>query len=65
MSAYVEKVAFGNTTFRLEGHNLTDKEFCRIRTRYVGATAAGIVEEVEDFCNGSGTEFAFKVRTTF
>lgn len=65
MSAYVEKVAFGNTTFRFEGHNLTEKEFCRIRTRYVGATAAGIVEEVEDFCNGSGMELAFKVRTTF
>jgi hypothetical protein len=65
MWAYVEKVAFGNTTFRLEGHNLTEKEFCRIRTRYVGATAAGMVEEVEDFCNGSGMELAFKVRTTF
>lgn len=65
MSAYIEKVAFGNTTFRFEGHNLTDKQFCRIRTRYVGATAAGIVEEVEDFCNGSGMELAFKVRTTF
>lgn len=65
MWAYVEKVAFGNTTFRLEGHNLTEKEFCRMRTRYVGATAAGIVEEVEDFCNGSGMEVAFKVRTTF
>lgn len=65
MWAYVEKVAFGNTTFRLEGHNLTEKEYCRMRTRYVGATAAGIVEEVEDFCNGSGMEVAFKVRTTF
>lgn len=65
MSAYIEKVAFGNTTFRFEGHNLTEKEFCRIRTRYVGPTAGGIVEEVEDFCNGSGMELAFKVRTTF
>lgn len=65
MWAYVEKVAFGNTTFRLEGHNLTEKEFCRVRTRYVGATAAGIVEEVEDFCNGGGMELAFKIRSTF
>jgi outer membrane receptor protein involved in Fe transport len=65
MWAYVEKVAFGNTTFRLEGHNLTEKEFCRVRTRYVGATAGGIVEEVEDYCNGNGMEVAFKVRTTF
>jgi len=65
MWAFVEKVAFGSTTFRLEGHNLTEKEFCRIRTRYVGATANGIVEEVEDYCNGGGMELAFKVRTTF
>ncbi len=65
MWAYVEKVAFGNTTFRLEGHNLTEKEFCRVRTRYVGATAGGMVEEVEDYCNGNGMELAFKVRTTF
>jgi hypothetical protein len=65
MWAFVEKVAFGNTTFRLEGHNLTEKEFCRVRTRYVGATANGIVEEVEDYCNGSGMELAFKVRSTF
>ena len=65
MSAFIEKKAFGNVTFRLESNNLTEKEWCRVRTRYVGATAGGIVEEIEDYCNGSGMELAFKVRTTF
>ena len=33
--------------------------------RYVGATAAGIVEEVEDSCNGTGVKYALKIRQTF
>jgi hypothetical protein len=44
---------------------LTDNQYCRTRTRFLGATAAGIVEEVEDYCNGNGLELSFKVRTTF
>ncbi|MEX2469997.1 MAG: TonB-dependent receptor plug domain-containing protein [Pseudohongiellaceae bacterium] len=65
MSAFIEKKAFGNVTFRLESNNLTEKEFCRVRTRFTGPTAGGIVKEIEDYCNGSGMELAFKVRTTF
>ncbi len=65
MSAFLEKRAFGNVTFRLESNNITENEFCRTRTRFVGATAAGIVEEIEDYCNGNGMELALKVRTTF
>ncbi len=65
LSAYVEKRAFGNFTFRFEGNNITEADFCRKRTRFVGATALGIVEEVEDYCNGNGMELALKVRTTF
>ncbi|MEX2469868.1 MAG: TonB-dependent receptor plug domain-containing protein [Pseudohongiellaceae bacterium] len=65
VSAFVEKKAFGNMIFRLESQNLTEKEFCRIRTRFVGATANGIVEEIEDYCNGSGMQLAFKIRATF
>ncbi len=65
MKAFVEKKAFGNVTFRLESNNMSDKEFCRVRTRYVGATADGVVEEIEDYCNGGGMELAFKVRSTF
>ncbi|MDA1369931.1 MAG: TonB-dependent receptor plug domain-containing protein [Proteobacteria bacterium] len=65
LSAFLEKKAFGNFTFRLESRNITESEFCRSRTRFVGATAAGIVEEIEDYCNGNGMELAFRVRTTF
>ena len=65
MSAYVEKQAFGSMTFRLESNNITDNEFCRKRTRFVGATADGVVEEIEDFCNGNGLELALKIRATF
>ncbi|MDE0733690.1 MAG: TonB-dependent receptor plug domain-containing protein [Gammaproteobacteria bacterium] len=65
MSGFIEKKAFGNYTFRLEANNLTDNQYCRTRTRFLGATAAGIVEEVEDYCNGNGLELSFKVRTTF
>ncbi|MCG8415171.1 MAG: TonB-dependent receptor plug domain-containing protein [Pseudomonadales bacterium] len=65
LNAYVEKIAFGNVTFRLESNNITDAEWCRKRTRFAGATALGIVEEIEDYCNGGGMELALRVRTTF
>ena len=65
LSAFIEKKAFGNITFRLDAQNLTDNEFCRTRTRFVGATAAGVVEEIEDFCSGNGLKLVFKARASF
>jgi len=65
LSAYVEKRAFGNLMFRLESSNMTDAQWCRKRTRFVGPTANGIMEEFEDYCNGGGMELALRVRTTF
>ena len=65
LSAYIEKKAFGNFTFRFEGRNLTDGQYCRKRTRFIGATVDGVVEEIEDFCGGSGTELIFRIRATF
>jgi len=65
LSAYVQKLAFGNMMFRLESNNITENEFCRKRTRFVGATVDGIVEEIENYCNGNGLELAFKIRATF
>ncbi|MBT8147230.1 MAG: TonB-dependent receptor, partial [Gammaproteobacteria bacterium] len=65
LSAFVEKQAFGSMTFRLEGNNLTDNEFCRKRTRFIGATVDGVVEEIENYCNGNGLELALKIRATF
>jgi outer membrane cobalamin receptor len=65
LSAYIEKKAFGNLTFRFESRNITENEFCRTRTRFDGAIGDGIVKEVEDYCNGNGMELALRVRTTF
>jgi outer membrane receptor for ferrienterochelin and colicin len=65
LSAYIQKQAFGNMMFRLESNNITDNEFCRKRTRFVGATVDGVVEEIENYCNGNGLELALKIRATF
>ena len=65
MSAFVEKQAFGSYTFRFEANNLLQSDFCRTRTRYVGATVDGILEEVEDYCSDAGMQLALKMKTTF
>lgn len=65
LTAFVEKKAFDNFTFRLESRNITESEYCRRRTRFFGATVDGIVEEIEHYCNGSGMELAFRVSATF
>lgn len=65
VSAFLEKQAFGGYTFRFEANNIWQNEFCRTRTRYVGATADGILEEVENYCSGGGMQLALKMRTTF
>jgi outer membrane receptor for ferrienterochelin and colicin len=65
LNLFMEKKAFGGVTFRLDVQNATDSENCRERIRYVGATVAGIIEEIEDYCSGSGPKIAFKARHTF
>jgi hypothetical protein len=65
VSAFLEKQDFGGYTFRFEANNVWQNEFCRTRTRYVGATADGILEEVENYCSGGGMQLALKMRTTF
>lgn len=62
---FVEKIAFGGVTFRLESMNVLDGERCWERTRYVGATADGILEEIEDYCYAGGRKVALKIKTTF
>lgn len=65
LNLFLEKKAFGGVTFRVDVQNATDNLNCRERIRYVGATVAGIIEEVEDYCSGTGPKIAFKARHTF
>lgn len=64
-SLFVEKVAFRGVTLRLESSNLFDTDSCYDRTRFVGPTAGGIVEEMEDRCFSYGRKVAFSIKTTF
>jgi len=65
LNFFAEKQAFNGITFRFDIQNANNQMRCRTRTRYVGATAAGIVEEVEDSCTGTGVKYALRLRQTF
>ena len=65
MSAYIEKRAFDNITFRFESRNLTENQWCRSRTRFVGHIRDQQVREIEDYCSRSGIQLALRVRATF
>lgn len=65
MTFYAEKKAFGGTTFRVEARNVLDSQWCRDRIRFDGATADGIIEEIEKSCNSGGPRLALKIRRTF
>ena len=62
---FVEKKAFNDITFRLDVRNANDPLRCRERTRFLGATIGGIVEEVENYCSQDGPVYALKIRHTF
>ena len=65
LSAYVEKRAFGNFTFRLDTRNITESRWCRSRTRFDGRMSEGQIREVENYCSNNGMELALRVRATF
>ncbi len=65
VSFFLEKKAFDGITFRFDIQNANNQQRCRERTRFVGATIAEIVEEIEDSCSGSGVKYALKIRHTF
>lgn len=65
LNLFMEKKAFGGITFRFDVQNATDAVECRERTRFIGATRNGLIEEIEDYCAGSGIKYALKLRHTF
>ncbi|MES3009027.1 MAG: TonB-dependent receptor [Pseudomonadota bacterium] len=64
-TVFVEKHAFGGTTFRLESMNFLDSERCNVRTRFDGRTSGGVLEEIENSCSGNGRKISLKIRRTF
>ena len=63
--AFVEFVAFNGTTFRFDARNATDNLQCRERRRFAGRISAGILEEIEDQCGGSGRVLSLKINGSF
>ena len=65
LSLFVEKKAFSDITFRFDIRNANDPQRCRERTRYLGATADEIIEEIENYCSQDGPVYSLKIRRTF
>ena len=65
VNAFVEFVAFDGITFRFDARNATNNLQCRERQRFAGRISAGILEEIEDQCGGSGRVVSLKINGTF
>lgn len=65
LSVFVEKVGYGDLTYRLEANNIDNHHACGIRYRYNGNILNNDVREIEQNCYTTGVSLAFKVRGTF
>ena len=65
ITAFVEKIAFNDITFRLDMRNVSDVKVCRDRTRYVGHIANNVLEELEFNCWSMGRTISLKMSGTF
>ncbi len=65
VTAFLEVIAFNNTTFRLDIDNLGDSPQCRERERFVGHVRDGILEELEKRCSNTGRIISLKVSGNF
>lgn len=65
-TVFVEWIGFNDITFRLDAQRIINNgEFCRERQRFVGRISSGILEEVEDQCNTSGSSVSLRINGTF
>ncbi len=62
---FVEYIGARGTSYRFDASRLFNGTRCRERQRFVGRISSGILEEIEDMCNGSGRTLTFKVSGTF
>ncbi|MBL4820446.1 MAG: TonB-dependent receptor [Gammaproteobacteria bacterium] len=65
VDGFVEFIAFGGTRFRFDARFATNNLQCRERQRFVGRINSGILEEIEDQCEGSGRLLSLKINGTF
>jgi len=65
VSVFAEWISPNGTSFRLDARDLTNNEQCRVRTRFIGRRAAGILEEIEDRCSTRGVVTSLKITGTF
>ncbi|MEX2130222.1 MAG: TonB-dependent receptor, partial [Pseudohongiellaceae bacterium] len=62
---FVEYVSQRGMTFRFDARNILTQNQCRERTRFAGPIYAGVLEEIEYFCNTSGRVLSLKINGTF
>ena len=62
---FVEYIDRRGITYRFDAEGFTNNLSCRERQRFVGRISSGILEEIEDRCNGFGRILSFKVTGTF
>jgi outer membrane receptor protein involved in Fe transport len=65
LDLFVQKVMFGDWTFRLESDNTLDASECRIRQRFNGTTIEGSLALIQDSCSSRYRRLTFSVQTTF